>query len=828
MSHSLNTNVSGNDFKASLFRKKSIADIIQHSTEGDGAANGMRRTLTVVDLTALGIAAIIGAGIFSTIGQASFHGGPGVVFLFIFTAIACGFSAFCYAEFASQLPVSGSAYTYAYASLGELLAWVIGWDLLMEYAIGNIAVAISWSEYFMSLLKGYGISFPPYFATDYLTAVRGHEAVREVLSHGVAFADLATKDISSAQVTAYTAFETAPRIFGLPMIANLPALGVVILVTWVVYIGIQESKRVSNLMVLLKLFVLALVIALGAFYVKPANWTPFMPNGVSGVLKGVSGVFFAYIGFDAISTTAEECKNPQRDLPRAMMYALVICTVLYILVALVLTGMVPYTKLGVADPLAFVFGPDGAHVNWIAGVIAVSAVIALFSVLLVFQLGQPRIWMAMSRDGLLPKIFSELHPKHRTPWFSTIVTGVLVGVPCLFMNLTEVTDLTSIGTLAAFLLVCIGVLTMDPRRPGVEGQFRMPYIDSRWIFPAIVLVTVGVVYAMSPESITGFLHDFRHPEWDVLKHRLPLLAYLIGIVWLLVLSFRHRLSLIPVLGCFTTGYLMTELGWVNWTRFGVWLAVGLAIYFLYSYRHSKLALTKNTMSSAGVIFLTITSLLTFSARAGVVPERTPSGILLDSSWKRSVYDFSVKNSLHPSWGLAHSERDYQVAAELLKSEGKVVDKDVLFAAAFLHDIGGLPPFSKAGVDHAIRSVEIAKPMLEKWGFPSSKWPGVKDVILGHTYYGPKPSSDLGVAFREADVLDFMGSIGIARILAVTEEGPKPSAILEPGVEMLMRFRREFPLMLTTPAAKAMGRSRAREMDEFFLQLKRESFGGRVL
>lgn len=604
MSSGSSENSANSGLIKSLLRKKSISDIIRQSNEGpDGhvvggySAGGMRRTLTVVDLTSLGIAAIIGAGIFSTIGSAAFNGGPGVVFLFIFTAIACGFSAFCYAEFASQLPVSGSAYTYAYATLGEFLAWIIGWDLLMEYAIGNIAVAISWSEYFTNLLRGYGINFPRHFAMDFLTASRGHDAVTAVMSQGIALADVATKGISASQIDAYSAFESAPRLLGIPLIGNLPALGVVILVTYVVYIGIQESKRISNLMVLLKLFVLFLVIALGAFYVKPENWSPFMPNGVSGVLKGVSGVFFAYIGFDAISTTAEECKNPQRDLPRAMMYALVICTVLYILVALILTGMVPYTKLGVADPLAFVFGAEGVNVHWVAGVIAISAVIALFSVLLVFQLGQPRIWMAMSRDGLLPPIFSELHKKYRTPWFATIVTGILVGLPCLFMNLTEVTDLTSIGTLAAFLLVCIGVLTMDPHRPREPGRFRIPYLNAKWTFPAIVLITVLVIWISNPEALVNLQNALFHgidpsyPDdrgFDVIKHRIPFLAYAVGITWLIVASIRKNLSLIPVMGVFTTGYLMTELGWVNWIRFAGWLFVGLVIYFMYSYRNSHL------------------------------------------------------------------------------------------------------------------------------------------------------------------------------------------------------------------------------------------------
>jgi amino acid transporter len=577
-----------NRFQA-LFRKKSISDIVRDSeSHPDGhGSGGMKRTLTVVDLTAFGIAAIIGAGIFSTIGAAAFNGGPGVVFLFVFTAIACGFSAYCYAEFASQIPVSGSAYTYAYASLGELLAWIIGWDLLMEYAIGNIAVAISWSDYFTSMLAGYGIKFPLHWSMDFLSAERGHAAVQALLNQGVTFADLAAKGLTGGQIDGYTAFEQAPRLLGIPMVADIPALVVVVLVTWVVYIGIQESKRVANLMVLLKLLVLLLVIGLGAFYVKPENWHPFLPNGFSGVLKGVSGVFFAYIGFDAISTTAEECKNPQRDLPRAMIYSLVICTILYILVALVLTGMVPFAKLGVGDPLAFVFGPEGAGVNWISGVIALSAVIALFTVLLVFQLGQPRIWMAMSRDGLLPPIFSRMHPKHKTPSFSTILTGFVVAIPCLFMNLTEVTDLTSIGTLAAFLLVSLGVLTFDPHRPHEVGKFRIPYVNAKWVLPALILVVLGIVQATSPESIRDFFSAFGQ-GFDVYKHKIPLAAYLIGMVWLIVGSFRKNLSLIPVMGVATTGYLMTELGWINWTRFGLWLVVGLVIYFFYSYQNSKL------------------------------------------------------------------------------------------------------------------------------------------------------------------------------------------------------------------------------------------------
>ncbi len=580
----------------SLFRTKPIGHILSEASlnsEGHGAQNpssndsvhGMKRTLGVFDLTALGIAAVIGAGIFSTIGTAAAAGGPAVIFLFIFTAIACAFSAFCYAEFASSIPVSGSAYTYAYASLGELLAWIIGWDLLMEYAIGNIAVAISWSDYFTALLEGYGIHLPTWITMDMLTASRGFDSVKAVLDTGVPMADLAAKGISSGAIEAYQAWMTAPQFMGVHMIADIPAMLITVLVTWVVYIGIQESKRVNNIMVMLKVAVLLLVIGLGAFYVKPENYDPFNPNGVTGVLKGVSGIFFAYIGFDAISTTAEECKNPQRDLPRAMMYALSICTVLYIAVALVLVGIVKFDKLAVGDPLAYVFGPEGANVHWLSGVIAVSAVIALFTVLLVYQLGQPRIWMAMSRDGLLPKIFSKLHPKYKTPSFSTILTGFVVGVPCLFMNLTEVTDLCSIGTLFAFILVCAGVLSMDPNRPKVPGRFYTPYLNGKIIFPTLVLISGLLCLKFNTDGVKQF---FVYGDWDSFKGKIPLMGFLVMMVYLSWLSFKKSLSMIPLLGVASCGYLMTELGWTNWLRFGIWLVVGLSIYFLYSRKNSKL------------------------------------------------------------------------------------------------------------------------------------------------------------------------------------------------------------------------------------------------
>ncbi|MBC7933125.1 MAG: amino acid permease, partial [Rubrivivax sp.] len=544
--------------------------------------------------------AIIGAGIFSTIGTAAFNGGPAVVFLFVFTGIACAFSALCYAEFASKIPVAGSAYTYAYASFGELIAWIIGWDLLMEYAIGNIAVAISWSDYFTGLLSSIkidalginGIHLPTWMTMDYLTASRGYQEVVGALGPGATLDAISATPAVAGFAEAFKAWTSAPSIGGLRVVADIPALAIVIFVTALVYVGIRESKRAANAMVVFKILIIFLVIIVGAFYVNTGNWNPFAPNGIGGVLKGVSGVFFAYIGFDAITTTAEECKNPRRDLPLGMIYSLIICTVLYILIALVLTGMVSYTKLEVGDPLAFVFGEQGANLPWLRGIIAVSAVVAMTTVLLVFQLGQPRIWMAMSRDGLLPAIFSSIHKRFKTPWFSTLMTGVLVAVPALFMNLKEVTDLTSIGTLFAFVLVCGGVLLIN--RGGRQPGRYVPYIDSRYIVPALYIIAWLIFYFFYRETLVNYFSFTDVVEgqtvsgWEVFKHEIPMLIYIVASGALAVLCFVKRLSLIPVLGLLSCGYLMTELGLTNWIRFLIWLAVGLLLYFLYGYRHSNL------------------------------------------------------------------------------------------------------------------------------------------------------------------------------------------------------------------------------------------------
>ena len=585
-----------------LFRTKSISQIqadaaaglSDHAHEG-GEGGGLRRTLGQLDLTLMGIAAIIGAGIFAMVGKASYDGGPAVIFLFVFTAIACAFSALCYAEFASRIPVAGSAYTYSYASLGELVAWIIGWDLIVEYAIGNIAVAISWSDYFTGLMRGYGLSIPEYFTMDFLTAKKGFSAVTEAMSGGATLealkAGCEAKDavVGCGQLDAYTAWANAPTVGSLHVVMDLPALLITFIMTALVFIGIRESKYAGNAMTVLKVGIILMVIGVGLFYVNPANWSPFAPNGFTGVMKGVSAVFFAYIGFDALSTTAEECKNPHRDLPRAMIYSLIICTILYIALALVLTGMVPYTKLNVGDPLAFVFGAEGANLQWIAGIIAVSAVIALATVFLVFQIGQPRLWMAMSRDGLLPKKFSSIHPKFKTPWFATVITGLVVAIPALFMNLTEVTDLASIGTLFAFVVVCAGVLFKD-KEFGRENRF-VPYINGQFIIPALLLIAVTALYLFNPEAITNFFTITPaegESTWAAFSHKIPMIFFVVLCIAMAVLALMKSLTLIPVLGLLLCSYLMTELGVTNWMRFAVWLLVGLAIYFGYGYAHSKL------------------------------------------------------------------------------------------------------------------------------------------------------------------------------------------------------------------------------------------------
>lgn len=556
----------------SLFRKKTVDQILKDAHSGEHGS--LAKILGVRDLVSLGIAAIVGAGIFSTIGLASYNGGPAVSLLFVFTAVACIFTALSYAQFASTVPVSGSAYTYAYVAFGELFAWIIGWALILEYAVSNMVVAISWSEYFVSMLKGFGITMPGWLTMNQESA---SEAFQKLQTLGIT-------ELSAYERLAAATFETAPRIGDFPIILNLPAGLVTLFITALVYIGIRESRTASNIMVVLKIGVVLLVILAGAFYVKPENWTPFAPNGVKGVLSGVAAVFFAFIGFDSISTTAEECKDPQRDMPKAMIYCLIICTILYVLITLVLTGMVNYKELRVSDPLAFVFQKNG--LDFMAGVISVSSVIAISSALLVYQLGQPRIWMTMSRDGLLWKKFSKIHPRYQTPSFATIITGLVVGIPALFFKMDFFVDLTSVGTFFAFILVCAGVLYLDHHGISARSKFRVPYLNGKYLVGILFILSVAGLLLYGQSVIV---------EWEALsaaeivEHKL--LTIIFWIVWatLSIMSFKYDFSVLPVAGILTNLYLMTELGSSNWLIFAIWLAIGLVIYFSYGYRKSKLA-----------------------------------------------------------------------------------------------------------------------------------------------------------------------------------------------------------------------------------------------
>lgn len=547
-----------------FFRKKQITELSSGS-DHQSHDNGLKRVLTVRDLTLMGVAAVIGGGIFSTIGSAAYNGGPGVIFLFIITAITCGFTALCYAEFASRFPIAGSAYTYSYISFGEIVAWIIGWALILEYAIGNIVVAISWSAYFNNILKAIGIYLPDWLSVGFQTAYKINQ-----------------ETLVSGGDTSLLIYNTAPKIAGVPIIINLPAFIIVSLVTILAYVGIKESKKTANLMVIVKIVVLLLVTLIGFWYIfsndTTSNWTPFLPNGMSGVLKGVSAVFFAYIGFDAISTTAEECANPQRDLPRGMIYSLIVCTIIYIVTALVITGLVKSSEFeNVTDPLAFVF--DRINMQKVGFFISLSAVIAATSVLLVFQLGQPRIWMSMSRDGLLPKSFAKVNAKYQTPGFATIVAGVLVAGLVLFIDDKLMTDLTSIGTLFAFVLVSAGVLYL-PRIQKQKGKFSIPYINSQFIYPAIYLIGSYFFY---DRTIAAFENLGHEGYQEILFFIFMFLAGLLAIF-----SFIRKYSLVPVLGVVCCLYLMVEIPANSWIVFFGWMGLGLLIYFLYGNKNSKL------------------------------------------------------------------------------------------------------------------------------------------------------------------------------------------------------------------------------------------------
>jgi APA family basic amino acid/polyamine antiporter len=477
-----------------LFRVK---DITAMSAEAGRSGPGLRRVLGPVHLTLLGVGATVGAGIFALVGTAAAGdadrpgAGPALVVSLALVGLACLFTALCYAEFAARVPISGSAYTYAYATLGELVAWIIGWDLILEYAVGNVAVAVSWSGYFCDLLRGLGIDLPLWLTKSYSAASQ--------------------PDVAAA----------APHLWGHVIVFNLPAVLIVAAITGLLVLGIRESAWLNAVMVGVKLAVLAFFVIVGAFWVKPANWTPFAPHGWAGIHAGAAVMFFAFIGFDAVSTTAEECRNPRRDLPIGIISSLVACTAIYAVVSVVLTGMIPSQELNTAEPLSAAMRV--VRMPWAAGIVAFGSVVAHTAVLLVFQLGQPRILLSMARDGLLPARLARTHPRFRTPHVATILTGLFVAGGAAASGLEAMADLCNIGTLSAFVIVCLGVIGL------------------RW----------------------------RESGWASLRAR----------PWKLT---------VPALGAASCLYLMLGLPKVAWWRFVVWLAVGLAFYLAYGFRHSRL------------------------------------------------------------------------------------------------------------------------------------------------------------------------------------------------------------------------------------------------
>lgn len=539
-------NTGSNVSIGSLFQVKTLDSIMKDAEEPE---HKLKRALGPVQLTLLGIGAIIGAGIFTTVGTAAAGdlagrkgAGPALVVSFVITAVVCAFTALCYSEFAAMVPISGSAYTYSYATLGEVVAWIIGWDLVIEYAVGNIAVAISWAGYFKTFMAGFGINIPDWLCTDYRTA----KATPSILEH-------------------------APHLFGHPIVFNFIAIAIVALITIILIWGIRESARFNAVMVGLKIIILTFFVVVGALWVKPTNWTPFAPNHWAGISAGAAIVFFAYIGFDAVSTVAEETREPQRNMPIGIFASLIICTIFYIAVSAVFTGLIPFTKLlgtTQADPLTAALNyamPAGSQISRISiAVVGLGSLIAQAAVLLVFQLGQPRIFFSMARDGLLPPLFYKVHPKFRTPWISTILTGVFVAGFAAVASLDEMVDLTNIGTLFAFILVCAGIIVLKKKDPNRPRPFTVPS-GWKWTIPLYILFAVGV-----------FLFQ------------LPIVWTVILLVVVAAIFALCRNHIFPVLGIISCLYLIYFLPPTSWLRFAAWLNLGFVIFVGYGSVHSRL------------------------------------------------------------------------------------------------------------------------------------------------------------------------------------------------------------------------------------------------